>query len=87
MPQIIKINLLSDLLISAPDNYYIKVTSKQEQIKSISIFDVLGRILYQDPNINKNEIILNNTSCSNGTYIVRATLSNVLQKTQKIILK
>ena len=79
--------LLNGLLISAPNNNFIKVTSELEQIKTISIFDVLGRILYQDMSVNQKELIINNPSFSNGTYIVRATLSNGLQKTQKIILK
>ena len=79
--------LLNGLLISAPNNSYIKVTSELEQIKTISVFDVLGRILYQDMSVNQKELIINNPSFSNGTYIVRASLSNGLQKTQKIILK
>ncbi|WP_370097674.1 T9SS sorting signal type C domain-containing protein [Xanthomarina gelatinilytica] len=56
-------------------------------MKTIFVFDVLGRILYQDMSVNQKELIINNPSFSNGTYIVRATLSNGLQKTQKIILK
>ncbi|MFV0573601.1 MAG: T9SS sorting signal type C domain-containing protein [Xanthomarina gelatinilytica] len=58
-----------------------------EQIKAISVFDVLGRILYQDMSVNQKELIINNSSFSNDTYILKATLSNDLQKKQKIILK
>lgn len=79
--------LLNGLVISAPNNNFIKVSSELEQIKTISVFDVLGRILYQDMSVNQKELIINNPSFSNGTYIVKASLSNGLQKTQKIILK
>ncbi|MCX7548714.1 T9SS sorting signal type C domain-containing protein [Xanthomarina sp. F1114] len=79
--------LLSGLLISAPGNNYIQISSKTEAIKQVEVFDILGRSLFNNKNINENKLTLNNLSLSNGTYIVKATLINGLQKTQKVVLK
>ena len=73
--------------ISAPNNNYIKVTSVTEPIKSVAVYDVLGRVLYNNVDVNASEIIINDISNSDGILFVRATLTNGLQKTQKVILK
>ena len=73
--------------ISAPNNNYIKVTSITEPIKSVAIYDVLGRVLYNNVNVNASEFIINDVSNSDGVLFVRASLTNGLQKTQKVVLK
>ncbi|TYA59705.1 T9SS sorting signal type C domain-containing protein [Formosa maritima] len=77
----------SSISISAPQNNYIKVTSGTEIIKSVKVYDVLGRVLYNNHNINKTELIITNVSRSNGILFVKATLINGKQKTQKIVLR
>src|SRR5690554_1430542 len=79
--------VLSGVLISAPSNAYIKVSSGFETIKSVFVYDVLGRNLFSNNSIHEKEFMLNNATFSNGAYIVKVTLSNGLQKTQKVILK
>src|SRR5690606_26784373 len=79
--------ILSGVLISAPSNTYIKISSGFETIKSVAIYDVLGRKLFTNNNVNEKVLVLNNLTLSNGTYIVKATLNNGLQKTQKVVLK
>jgi len=73
--------------ISAPNNNYIKATSITEPIKGITVYDVLGRVLYNNVSVNALEIIISDVSNSDGVLFVRATLTNGLQKTQKVVLK
>ncbi|TYA59707.1 CUB domain-containing protein [Formosa maritima] len=75
------------ILISAPQNSYIKVTSKIENIKSVSVYDVLGRVLYNNHNINETELIINNITNSDGVLFVKAILINGQQKIHKVIIK
>jgi hypothetical protein len=78
---------LNGLLITAPNSQYIKVTSKTEPIKSIVVFDLLGRTLFNKQDMNETEFIINDITFSDGTYIVKAILNNGRQKTQKVVLK
>src|SRR5690606_2140763 len=45
--------VLSGVLISAPSNAYIKVSSGFETIKSVAVYDVLGRKLFSNKNVNE----------------------------------
>ncbi|MEO8933249.1 MAG: T9SS sorting signal type C domain-containing protein [Xanthomarina sp.] len=80
-------NMLKDLVISAPKNSYIQITSGMETIKSVTIYDVLGRTLFHNQNLNQSKFTINDVSDSQGVFIVKVTLSNGLQKTQKVVLK
>ncbi len=73
--------------IVAPNNSYIKITSSLETIKSVTIYDVLGRVLYNNLKIHETEIIVNNISNSDGVLFVKAVLNNGIQKTQKVVIK
>ncbi len=73
--------------IVAPNNSYIKITSSLETIKSVTIYDVLGRVLYNNLKIHETEIIVNNISNSDGVLFVKAVLDNGIQKTQKVVIK
>ncbi|PWI31177.1 hypothetical protein DI383_00445 [Flavobacteriaceae bacterium LYZ1037] len=82
-----EVSILNGLVISAPNNNYIKVTSGTETIKSVTIYDVSGKLLYNNHNINKMELTINNINHSDGVLFVKATLNNGLQKTQKVVMK
>ncbi|RKE91991.1 GEVED domain-containing protein [Ichthyenterobacterium magnum] len=75
------------ITIIAPQGNYIKVTSKNEPLNSIMVYDILGRTLIDRKDINITELTLNKRTLPSGTYIVKATLYNGKQKTQKVILK
>ncbi|RKE91992.1 CUB domain-containing protein [Ichthyenterobacterium magnum] len=75
------------ITIIAPQGNYIKVTSKNQPINNITVYDVLGRALINKTDINIGEFTINNKALSQGTYIVKATLYSGKQKTQKVILK
>src|SRR5690606_32779404 len=63
----------------------IKVTSTNNPINTIEVYDILGRtiVFYKDVNVTEFKFNLSNTS--NGTYIVKATLYNGQQKVKKIV--
>jgi hypothetical protein len=73
--------------ITAPGSNYIKVTAKSSPIKSISIYDVLGRTLYTNNSINELDFRIDNVSQSDGVLFVKAELENGMQKIQKVVIK
>lgn len=77
----------SGLTIIAPNSSYIKVHSERSLIESVTVYDLLGRVLFEKNTINRNEFVLNNHNLSSGTYIVKAILENGQSKAQKIVLK
>ncbi|MCD2260667.1 Ig-like domain-containing protein [Psychroserpens luteolus] len=84
------VNPLNDnegIVVSTPKSEYIKVTSEIGTISTIVIYDVIGRSIIKENEINQSDFILNKTRLSHGTYIVKAELVNGKQKIQKIVLK
>ena len=80
-------NTNSGINITAPNSNYIKVTSKNDLIKLVVVYDMLGRELIKKTNNNSSEVIINNNSFSEGTYIVKATTTNNQTRIEKVILK
>jgi hypothetical protein len=77
----------SSLEIIAPNNAYIKVTSGNSAISSVTLYDLLGRVLIEKRSINNSEFILQTKNYSDGPYIVKAVLMDGNQKLQKVIIK
>jgi hypothetical protein len=77
----------SAISITAPGSHYIKVTANSSAIKSISVYDVLGRTLYTKTSINELEFRIDNVSQSDGVLFVKAELENGMQKIQKVVIK
>jgi len=82
-----ELDLAEGLTIIAPNGDYIKVNAEQSLIESVTVYDLLGRVLFNKMVINESEFILNSNNLSDGTYIVKATLVNGQAKAQKIVLK
>ncbi|PNQ73819.1 hypothetical protein C1T31_05670 [Hanstruepera neustonica] len=77
----------NDILITAPRSEFISILSSNSPIDSVSIYDMLGRELVQNRNINKLNYRPNTQSFSNGVYLVTVNLQNGKQKKQRVILK
>ena len=75
------------LTIKAPKSEYIKVTSTNETIDKVTVYDLLGRVLIDKSDINALELVINDIVFSDGPYIVKVTLTNGYEKIQKIVLK
>nr|WP_321225256.1 CUB domain-containing protein [uncultured Psychroserpens sp.] len=84
------VNILDDndgITITAPKNEYIKVTSEIGNIKTLAIYDILGREIIKTEDINQPQFILNKIKLSDGAYIVKAALYNGKQKIQKVVIR
>ncbi|WP_445456575.1 reprolysin-like metallopeptidase [Flavobacterium sp. HNIBRBA15423] len=74
-----------DEVIIFSQNNLITINSEKEVIKSISIFDVLGRILIDNENVNQNSLSINTMQSTNQALFVKITLSNGQIVNKKII--
>lgn len=82
-----EINNGENLTISAPNGSYIHVACDLAPIKSIEIFDLLGRKVFANMELNSNNYRYDPLSLSGGTYLVKAVTDNGIQKIQKVVLK
>ncbi|NRA91631.1 MAG: T9SS type A sorting domain-containing protein, partial [Psychroserpens sp.] len=78
---------LSALTILAPKGEYIKIISDRTPIASVTLYDLLGRVLIHQTTLDTSQYVIRNHSFADGPYLVQVTLSNGLQKTQKVVLK
>jgi hypothetical protein len=85
---IIAVTNLQDLsyfsLLPNPGNAVLTVRSN-EPIQSISIFDLAGRIIYQERNAHQHSIVIDASRFVEGTYQIQFKLSDGRQVTRKWI--
>ena len=74
----------NDVIIAA-HNKQIVVKSITEPIKEIVVFDVLGRTLVANDNINQKELVISDVIQSQQALIVKVELKNGKKVTKKII--
>ena len=67
------------------ENAQIGVRSLDQNITSISVYDVLGRSVFAKNNINANSFIIENALMQQQTLLVRITLENGAVVTKKIV--
>jgi hypothetical protein len=73
----------SILVMANPEE--ISVESASEYIKSILIFDLLGRELYKVEDVNAHYYSISNLTTTHQTLIVKAILENGMIETRKIL--
>jgi GEVED domain/Ig-like domain CHU_C associated len=71
--------------VSVFTNNSLTVKSNNQTIKEVIVYDVLGKTLTNQKNINKNEISLSELKPTNNVLIVKVILENGAEKTQKVI--
>lgn len=64
----------------------IKINSYEEEIEKLTVYDLLGKQIYDKENVNSNEIVLADFVSSNQTLLLKITLQNGKTVTHKIIL-
>jgi hypothetical protein len=74
----------NNLLISVRDKT-IKVTSAVEMLSDVSVFDPLGKLIYNKKKVNATELQINNLQSGNQVLLVKVTLENGNITTRKII--
>lgn len=62
-----------------------KVISSTDQIKSLEIFDVLGRKIDTYENLNTKELVLSHLEKTNSNLILKITLENNIEISKKIV--
>ncbi|WP_299274012.1 GEVED domain-containing protein [uncultured Psychroserpens sp.] len=78
---------LDGLTIIAPNGKYIKIESTTNPIQNVKVYDLLGRMVIDKPNVNASELNIQTKHLANSAYIVKVTLLNDQQKIQKVVLK
>ncbi|RSK39108.1 T9SS sorting signal type C domain-containing protein [Mangrovimonas spongiae] len=76
-----------NIIIATPNYNYVKVTAKSSVITNATIYDMLGKKIFEDNNLNVLETTIKNFTHSDGTYIINITLKNGMQKSQKVVIK
>jgi hypothetical protein len=72
-------------VVIATKNKQIKINSFGETIDKVTIFDLLGRQIYQKYKVNSNELSITNAASSSQTLLVKTTLQNGQIVTEKIV--
>jgi len=67
------------------NNGEIAVNSTSEKIKSVQVYDVLGRLIFTKENINNNKFSINSIAQRNQALIIKAQLENNQVISKKLI--
>ncbi|WP_395049928.1 T9SS sorting signal type C domain-containing protein [Flavobacterium sp.] len=78
-------NSQANKVLVSNKNKQIKINSFAETIDKVTIYDVLGRQIYQKDKVNSNELSIANLVSSRQTLIVKTVLQNGSTVTDKII--
>ena len=77
-------NLLS--VYPNPSSTTFTITSKNETIKMISIYNQLGQLVFQSNNLNIFEVNIETANIVNGIYSVNVTLDNNTSISKKVVV-
>jgi hypothetical protein len=78
--------LNNSVVVSTPGNNQIALQSTIENMKTVVVYDVLGRIVYNNTRVNAGQLQINDLVLSQQALIVKITLENGLVVTRKIVL-
>lgn len=78
-------DLNDNAVVIAKDKNELKIKSQQENIKRITVFDLLGRKVFDKDSINNNEFRTSNIDLNNQTVVVKVTLTNGKVISKKVI--
>jgi hypothetical protein len=76
---------LDKTVLVSNKNKQIKIDSAVERIDKVTVFDVLGRQIYQKANVDSNELSISNLVSNRQMLMVKTTLQNGKTVTKKII--
>ena len=78
---------VNDAVAVAVQNKVINITSIQENIDKVYIYDLLGKQLYLKDNIGNTQLTIDNMTITQQILIVKAILENGNSATKKIIFR
>ena len=67
------------------DKKEVKIKSGDESIQKITVYDLLGRKVFDKEGIGKNEFSISNLALSNQAGIIKVALANGKIVTKKIL--
>lgn len=73
-------------LLVAVDNKDINILAQNEIMKSVTVYDLLGRNIFDDQKVNSNKFTINNVVSSQQALIVKVVLENGKVVTRKVVL-
>ena len=76
----------NSVVVATPNPNQISITSAIENMKSVVIYDILGRIVYKNTNVNASELRISDAVLNQQALIVKITLENGQIVTRKIVL-
>ena len=77
----------SNVVLVSVRNKQIKINSFAETIDKVTIYDLLGRKIYQKDKVSSDELLVMNFVSSYQTLIVKTTLQNGGTVTNKIFVR
>ena len=76
----------TSVVVATPSHEEIIIKSYVETMKSVIVYDLLGRTLYTNNEVNANQLELNDLKIGQQALIVKITLANGVMVTRKIVL-
>lgn len=73
-------------VVAFTSNGFISIHSKQETLASVSVLDILGKVVLRKDNLGSNEIQFANPTQANQALVLKITLANGMTVTKKIVL-
>lgn len=80
-----KANSFEDNSVFVYTNELININSQNVKLKEVTVYDLLGRNLYSNSNVNQTEISIQQISPTQSGLIINVTLVNGQTKTFKVI--
>ncbi|WP_264559875.1 T9SS sorting signal type C domain-containing protein [Flavobacterium sp. N2270] len=66
-------------------NGILNVVSSKNNLKTVEVYDILGKVIYSNKNVNALEHVISSITTSNQTLIIKITLDNGKQVDKKVI--
>jgi hypothetical protein len=66
--------------------HQIRINSFDEKVEKVRIYDLRGRLLYQNESVNKNEFNIEDKDLAEGIVIVVTVLSNGTRQSNEVVL-
>jgi hypothetical protein len=76
---------IEDGILLSVKNKVINIMSSKENIKEVSVFDIVGKMLYTKKKVGGNELQIQNLQSGNQVLLVKITLENDFTVSKKII--
>jgi hypothetical protein len=73
-------------VIAFGSNGMISIHSKKEALVSVTVLDVLGKVVSRKDNVSSNDIQFANPTNANQAFVLKITLANGMTVTKKVVL-